>query len=171
MDRLHPHRPIQANLAPQTAVINKRRFWRRTAIFISCAIVLFCPYPSTTAPAFRIQIVDSSGKPIQRLNAIEEWGFWPFDELSPWVAPGKTDDNGYLVLPRQLTWASLGSRMLCCIGPRTKRTGPSVYIAACDAQHLQQAVFEWEGKNNFWNSRAPSTPIRLVARPVPECAP
>lgn len=170
MDRLHPHHPVQTDLAPQTPVINKRRFWWRTAIIISCAIVLFCPYPSTTAPAFKIQIVDTSGRPVQQLNATEEWGFWPFDELAPWVASGKTDDHGYLVLPRQQTWASLGSRMFCCI-VGTKGTGPGVYILACDAQHLQQAVFEWEGKSRFWNSRPPSTPIRLVARPVPECAP
>lgn len=169
MDRVHADRAIEADLAPKTPVNKRRRFLSRLGILVGCAVTLFCPYPSTTAPAFRIQITNNGGKPIQRITVREEWMYFDRD-IAPWIASGATDDQGYIVFPRRTTWVSLGSRILCCTGPRSNRVGPSAFIVACDTQHLEQATFDWNG-NAFWNSRTQSAPIRLTARPVRDCWP
>jgi hypothetical protein len=142
----------------------------RFALFLIAAIflvVMFCPYPSTTAPAWRVVVIDQSGMPVSDIDIREVWQYLDVD-IAPWDDSSRvTDSQGGAQFPRRVTWASL-ARRIALGATRREDTGPSFFIQACDEKHLQEATFFWDG-NIYWNPSAHADVTKLVAAPVTEC--
>jgi hypothetical protein len=139
------------------------------AIVIACAVVLFCPYKSTTAPAWHVQVVDESGKPISGIRVQQGWQFFDID-VSPWLEERVTDSQGRAAFPRRVIWASLARRLVAAVDiPGGTRAGPSLFIQACDVEHLEEAKLFWDG-NWYWNPPVHEGESQLVAKPVKECS-
>ena len=129
--------------------------------------VLFCPYKSTTAPAWRVEVVDQSGSPISGIEIRQAWQYYDADiapQESGWRA---TDTQGRADFPRRVSWLSLASRAMMG-STSSERIGPSFFIQACDEQHLLEAKFFWDG-NKYWNPSVHPGVTKLVATSVEEC--
>jgi len=120
-----------------------------------------------TAPAWRVQIVDESGKPIPGIQVREGWAYFGLD-LAPEIDDRVTDSDGHIAFPRRVTWASVATR--ATLGDPTDgvHAGPSLYIQACDSDHLKEAKLFWDG-NKFWNPATHEGESQLVAKSVKEC--
>ena len=148
--------------------MKRSRRWRAAAIVIACAVVLFCPYKSTTAPAWHVQVVDESGKPISGIRVQQGWQYFDID-VSPRDDDRLTDSQGRVAFPQRIIWASLARRVLAVVDvPGDTRSGPSLFIQACDQEHLEEAKLFWDG-NKYWNPSVHEAESRLVAKPVKEC--
>jgi hypothetical protein len=113
------------------------------------------------------QVVDQSGRPIQGLKVTQEWAYFRVD-LAASVDVRRPDQQGYVIFPYRTTWASLASRILGGIGYASEPYGPSVFILACDENHLQQGKLFGDG-NKFWNHRDVKA-SRIFTKPVKECS-
>jgi hypothetical protein len=149
--------------------VKRSRRWRVAAIVIACAVVLFCPYKSTTAPAWHVQVVDESRKPISGIRVQQGWQHFDVD-VSPWLEERVTDSHGRAAFPRRVIWASLARRLVAAVDiPGGTRAGPSLFIQACDVEHLEEAKLFWDG-NWYWNPPVHEGESQLVTKPVKECS-
>jgi len=140
---------------------------RLVVLVVLCAAVLFCHYKSTTAPAWRVQVVDKSGKPISGIRVQQGWQYFDLD-ISPWIDDRVTDKEGRAAFPRRVTWASLARRASLIDATDGTHAGPSLFIQACDQEHLEEAKLFWDG-NKYWNPPVHEAESRMVAKPVKEC--
>jgi hypothetical protein len=127
----------------------------------------FIPYKSTTAPKWRIQVVDDTGRPIRGLRVSEEWMYFDVDN-APWVDIRHTDDEGNATFPRRTIWLPLALRPSFGRTTGSVHTGPSVFILACDERHLQEAKLFWDGDAVSYKE-PPQIESRVVAKPVQYC--
>jgi len=141
--------------------------WRLFAIAVLLAAALFCPYKSTTALAWRVQVVDENGRPIPNIQVKQAWQFLPID-IAPWEDYRLTDGQGRTAFPRRATWASLAQRVSLVDATDGARAGPGFFIQACDQAHLQEAKLFWNG-NRYENPAVHQQESRLVAKPVKQC--
>jgi len=149
--------------------MNKKKSFRvrLTVALVLVGVVLFCPYKSTTAPAWRLQIVDEDGKPISALQVQQHWAYFGID-VEPWIEIRNTDDQGRVAFPRRTTWASLARRALTPNGTDGATVvSPALVIIGCDAR-LREAKLFWDGRR-FWNPSVHEGESRLVAKKVDEC--
>src|SRR5271155_1930327 len=71
--------------------------------------VLFCPYKSTTAPAWQVVVVDNRGTPISGMKIRQAWQYLDVD-IAPWDDYSRTTDaQGRARFPRRTTWLSLAA--------------------------------------------------------------
>jgi hypothetical protein len=141
--------------------------WRVLIVAAVLAALLFCPYKSTTAPAWRIQIVEENGQPVPNLQVKQAWGFFPLD-IALWEDDRVTDGQGRTAFPRRTTWASLARRVSLVDATDGATAGPGFFIQACDGSHLKEAKLFWDG-NRYWNPAVHEGESRVVAKPVKEC--
>lgn len=137
---------------------------RLFVLVVLCGAVLFCPYRSTTAPAWRVQVVDENGKPISGIRVQQGWQYFDID-ISPWIDDRVTDSQGRAAFPQRIIWAS---PLATVDGPGGAHAGPSFFIQACDQEHLEEAKLFWGG-NRYWNRSVRAAESRMVAKPVKEC--
>jgi hypothetical protein len=159
------HRDLYFRPAVPT-ISSKRRilFWL-TVILIPCCALLFVPYKSTTAPPWRIQVVDEKNNSISGLMVQEEWRYVGLD-IAGWIDRRYTDAEGWVWFPRRTIWASRVSRIIGISG--NERGGPGVFILACDETHLKEARIYWDG-NAFWGVSGKETKTRIRAKSVKDC--
>jgi hypothetical protein len=151
------------------SMTNKRHsfpIWFGITVLIVLAL-LFCPYKSTTAPQWRLEVVDENGKPISGLQVLEEWEYFDLD-VAPWMDYRYTDNRGQVVFPRRVTWASLATRILMVIDTHGSFVGPSLFFQACDDRSLHEGKLFWDG-NRFWYRGPRQKDSRIVATPVQLC--
>ena len=118
------------------------------------AVLLLCPFKTTTAPRWRIQVVDESGKPVPHTQVTEKWEYFDI-EVAPWVETRSTDEQGRTEFPRRTIWASLARRV--------GTPGPAAEVQACDDIHHLQGQAYWENGSKEMNSK-------VVAKAVQECS-
>jgi hypothetical protein len=74
------------------------------------ALTLFVPFPSEVSPPWRVQVVDTTGAPVEGCLVEEAWWWTPFTRTSNNVVTS-TDATGWATVPRQDAWFSLSHRL------------------------------------------------------------
>jgi hypothetical protein len=144
------------------------KVWIRLGVILLIFLAFFfVPYKSTTAPKWRIQVVDETGHPIRGLKVSEEWMYFDVDN-APWVDDRDTDDGGNVSFPRRTIWLPLAMRASFGRTAGSVHLGPSVFILACDGRHLQEARLFWDGDAISYEE-PPQIETRVVAKPVQYC--
>jgi hypothetical protein len=104
------------------------------------------PYPDGEVPEWKLAVIDSSGNPLTKVPAHQEW-LDPLDEGITFADSIDTDANGKVVFPPR----KLHNRLLS----GSSRKHPSAHIFVC---------WKDEFGDVFWDQQHPDLPIKLVLR-------
>ena len=99
---------------PKTGAMNprKRKKFAAGALLIACiGLVLFYPFETTIVPAWKVRIIDESGKPVLTAPVSERWRHHSI-ETHGHNETSITDDEGYVSFPRRTVRASLVFRIV-----------------------------------------------------------
>ncbi|HEX8773111.1 MAG TPA: DUF6795 domain-containing protein [Pyrinomonadaceae bacterium] len=134
-----------------------KQVWRRILLVVAilAAIALLYPAESTVCPAWRIQVVDGSGKPLKNAWVRQHWQDYSV-ESNGHEEDSYTDVNGYISFPERSIRASLLFRILGAILNTLSQGvhasyGAHAYIAAygniVDGKRLEGSVSYQEGES------------------------
>jgi hypothetical protein len=62
--------------------------------------VLWCPYQTTPIPSWKLQVLDSAGKPVGGVTAHQEW-LDPINEGMTFADSRDTDTSGFVEFPKR----------------------------------------------------------------------
>lgn len=80
------------------------------ALLVILALI-FYPFQVRVVPVWKIQVVDSAGKPLSSMPVAQDWRHYSFEQESHWEE-SVTDENGYVAFPERLVRASLARRLI-----------------------------------------------------------
>jgi hypothetical protein len=104
--------------------------------------VLWYPYKSGTVPEWKLQVIDSAGRPVVGAQVGEEWND-PVDEGITSVADRRTDSRGFVVFPKHV----LHNRL--ALGAPQFR--PAAHISVCARGQFGDAL--WDEKDQKMATR------------------
>ena len=75
------------------------------------AFLLIYPFKVTVVPVWKIQVIDTSGRPVSNMPVGQDWRHYSIEEESHWDE-SITDDDGYVTFPERVITASVGRRLI-----------------------------------------------------------
>ena len=111
---------------------------------LALSIALLLPFPTTVVPEWKIRVVDWEGKPLTDEFVRQSWTHYSLESCCGDIDDRWTDENGYVVFPERLIWASLLRRALFPIWAR-------VMTIAHGSEGIAADVVVW-GKDTYSES-------------------
>ena len=114
----------------------QKRLWLRILLtgLLGAALIILYPYKSVVCPAWQIQVVTETGKPLKGAFVRQHWQDYSV-ESDGHEQDAYTDENGYVSFPERTIKASLLSRGLGAISNTLSQGihasyGPHAFVAA-----------------------------------------
>ena len=107
--RLQPRRkrsPRRRRMAPEL----KRLIWIALAAILVFGVLLY-PFELRVVPAWSLQVVDESDRPVAEIHVQQEWGQFGPNEMT-WTETRVSGADGRVQFPERLVEAPLGPRAL-----------------------------------------------------------
>jgi hypothetical protein len=122
---------------------------RYGALLVFTALVVFYPFKVTVVPPWRIQVVDTSGKPVSNMRVAQEWQHYSI-EREGHSEESVTDEGGFVTFPERVESASLYQRFIVGVGnvPWVLHTswGPHSFILVLAGPDYLNDAVSYNGK-------------------------
>lgn len=108
------------------------------------------PFQVRVVPVWRIQVVDSAGRPVSNMPVAQDWRHYSFEQESHWE-DSVTDENGYVTFPERLVRVSVARRLIN-LRPSNlpffphSSTGPHSFILVLAGDEYQNDDASYSGR-------------------------
>ena len=143
---------------------SRRRFFLIVGVF-ACVAALY-PFKDTVVPAWRVQVVDTSGNPVPKVAIRQVWRNYSTEQNDS-EADSVTDESGYAVFPERRERACVLQRLFVGLNnvPNLAHAGwgPHSYVLVRAGPEYQTGMCSFDGKGQ--------PPSRVVLRRRSEIGP